>query len=85
MIESSDIKTYAACVIYHTCDIMCIYIFACTASHRGSISAEHGLGFKKAQFIYRSKSQVAVDYMKHLKKLFDPKAILNPYKTLPSE
>ena len=54
-----------------------------TASHKGSISAEHGLGFKKAQYIYHSKSSVAVDFMKNIKKLFDSNNILNPYKTLP--
>lgn len=44
-----------------------------TAKHKGSISAEHGLGFKKSQYIYHSKSKEAVDIMKDLKQLFDPK------------
>ena len=43
-----------------------------TARHRGSISAEHGLGFKKPQYIYHSKSREAVDCMRHIKKVFDP-------------
>ena len=43
-----------------------------TARHKGSISAEHGLGFKKAQYIYHSKSREVVQWMKHVKKLFDP-------------
>ncbi len=44
-----------------------------TAQHRGSISAEHGLGFKKAQFIYHSKSPEAVRMMREIKRVFDPK------------
>jgi len=43
------------------------------AKHKGSISAEHGLGFKKSQYIYYSKSREAVHIMKDLKQLFDPK------------
>lgn len=61
------------------------FVFEWTARHRGSISAEHGLGFKKADYIYYSKSREAVSVMKSLKQLFDPKGILNPYKTLPQK
>ena len=43
-----------------------------TARHRGSISAEHGLGFKIPQYIYHSKSREAVNFMKHIKHVFDP-------------
>ena len=50
---------------------------------KGSISAEHGLGFKKKDFIYYSKSKKAVDMMHQLKDIFDPKGLLNPYKVLP--
>ncbi|XP_064382406.1 D-2-hydroxyglutarate dehydrogenase, mitochondrial-like [Halichondria panicea] len=70
----------------HSTDLLNLiepFVFDWTASHKGSISAEHGLGFKKAQYIYHSKSSVAVDFMKNIKKLFDSNNILNPYKTLP--
>lgn len=43
------------------------------AKHRGSISAEHGLGFKKSKYIYHSKSKEAVTVMKNIKTLLDPK------------
>lgn len=49
----------------------------------GSISAEHGLGFRKRNYIGYSKSSSAVEWMRNLKQLFDPKGILNPYKVLP--
>jgi len=55
-----------------------------TGKHNGSVSAEHGLGFKKKDQIFFSKSQEAVTQMQLLKKVFDPNSILNPYKTIPA-
>lgn len=59
------------------------YVYQWTAKHGGSISAEHGLGLKKANYIHYSKSSPSVDLMKNIKQLLDPKGILNPYKVLP--
>ncbi|XP_048397696.1 D-2-hydroxyglutarate dehydrogenase, mitochondrial isoform X2 [Stegostoma tigrinum] len=60
------------------------YLYEWIAQHYGSISAEHGLGFKKKNCIYFSKPKEAVDLMQQMKAILDPKGILNPYKTLPS-
>ncbi|XP_078266731.1 D-2-hydroxyglutarate dehydrogenase, mitochondrial [Rhinoraja longicauda] len=60
------------------------YLYEWTAQYYGSISAEHGLGFKKKDLIYFSKPRVAVQIMQQMKAILDPKGILNPYKTLPS-
>ncbi|XP_067851744.1 D-2-hydroxyglutarate dehydrogenase, mitochondrial [Heptranchias perlo] len=60
------------------------YLYEWTAQHCGSISAEHGLGFKKKNFIHFSKPKAAVQIMQQMKAILDPKGILNPYKTLPS-
>lgn len=59
------------------------FLYDWVANHKGSISAEHGLGFKKKNFIYHSKSKSAVHLMKDIKRTFDPNMILNPYKVLP--
>ncbi|XP_048360944.1 D-2-hydroxyglutarate dehydrogenase, mitochondrial isoform X1 [Sphaerodactylus townsendi] len=59
------------------------YVYEWTSQYRGSISAEHGLGFKKKHFIHYSKPQEAVLLMQQFKAMLDPKGILNPYKTLP--
>ncbi|XP_049857866.1 D-2-hydroxyglutarate dehydrogenase, mitochondrial isoform X1 [Schistocerca gregaria] len=59
------------------------YVFKWTSQVRGSISAEHGIGFKKPKVMHYSKSQSAIGLMKQIKKLMDPKGILNPYKVLP--
>ncbi|KAF7243280.1 D-2-hydroxyglutarate dehydrogenase, mitochondrial [Varanus komodoensis] len=59
------------------------YIYEWTSQYHGSISAEHGLGFKKKQYIHYSKPKEAVLLMQQFKTMLDPKGILNPYKTLP--
>lgn len=59
------------------------YIFEHTSKLKGSISAEHGIGFKKPKFLGYSKSTEAIQMMKKLKSLMDPNGILNPYKVLP--
>jgi FAD/FMN-containing dehydrogenase len=50
------------------------------ANHQGSISAEHGLGVAKNEFLGYSKSPVMIQMMKSMKKMLDPNGILNPYK-----
>ncbi|XP_054839162.1 D-2-hydroxyglutarate dehydrogenase, mitochondrial [Eublepharis macularius] len=59
------------------------YVYEWTSQYHGSISAEHGLGFKKKHYIHYSKPQEAVLLMQQFKAMLDPKGILNPYKTLP--
>lgn len=59
------------------------FIFEEVSKVNGSISAEHGIGFRKPKYIHYSKDQSAVQLMKDLKQLMDPNGILNPYKVLP--
>ena len=56
------------------------FLYEWVQGHKGSISAEHGLGFMKNTHIHYSKSPSAVRLMKDIKKLMDPNGILNPYK-----
>lgn len=58
-------------------------IYKWTSQFKGSVSAEHGIGLKKRQFVKYSKSGAAIDVMRDLKKAMDPNGILNPYKVLP--
>ena len=51
-----------------------------TESLGGMISAEHGIGLAKKEFLTSSVSPVTVDYMKKIKQIFDPNNILNPDK-----
>ncbi|XP_045414721.1 D-2-hydroxyglutarate dehydrogenase, mitochondrial isoform X3 [Lemur catta] len=60
------------------------HVYEWTAAQRGSVSAEHGVGFKKRDALGYSKPPTALRLMCQLKALLDPKGILNPYKTLPT-
>ena len=44
----------------------------------GAISAEHGIGLMKKQFLPYSKSESEIALMKALKQTMDPQGILNP-------
>lgn len=52
------------------------------ASHRGSVSAEHGIGAMKTGALRYSKDEVSIALMKQVKELFDPRGIMNPGKVL---
>lgn len=56
------------------------YIFERVSEFRGSISAEHGIGFFKNKYIKYSKTENEINIMKSLKSLMDPNGIMNPYK-----
>lgn len=58
------------------------WIYEYVSSHRGSVSAEHGIGQMKAHALRYSKSDVAVDLMRSIKQSLDPNGICNPYKVL---
>eukprot|EP00695_Tsukubamonas_globosa_P002509 TRINITY_DN3656_c0_g1_i1.p2 TRINITY_DN3656_c0_g1~~TRINITY_DN3656_c0_g1_i1.p2 ORF type:complete len:124 (-),score=65.50 TRINITY_DN3656_c0_g1_i1:105-428(-) len=64
-------------------DLIEPFVYEWTASHRGSISAEHGIGVMKPKKLHYSKTDASIEYMKKMKQVFDPKGILNPYKVLP--
>jgi FAD/FMN-containing dehydrogenase len=57
-------------------------IFEIVASRRGSISAEHGVGLLKRDFLGYSRSEDEIALMRGLKALFDPHQILTPDKLL---
>ncbi|CAL9737737.1 D-2-hydroxyglutarate--pyruvate transhydrogenase Dld2p [Monosporozyma servazzii] len=56
------------------------YIYEAVSDLKGSISAEHGIGFQKKKYLHYSKSPVEIKMMKDIKNHFDPHGILNPYK-----
>jgi FAD/FMN-containing dehydrogenase len=57
-------------------------IYKIVLRHGGSVSAEHGVGIVKRDYLPRIKDPVAYDLMKTLKRTLDPKGILNPGKVL---
>jgi len=50
--------------------------------NNGSVSAEHGIGLHKKDYLNTSKSEVEIAIMKQLKTLFDPHQILNPKRII---
>jgi FAD/FMN-containing dehydrogenase len=59
------------------------WVFEWAREKRGSISAEHGVGVMKHQYLHMSKSAETIALMQTLKRVMDPNGILNPYKVLP--
>jgi FAD/FMN-containing dehydrogenase len=51
-------------------------------AHKGSISAEHGIGQLKRDLLAQVKDNTAIEVMRAIKKTLDPKGILNPGKVL---
>jgi FAD/FMN-containing dehydrogenase len=55
-------------------------IFTLVKKHGGSISAEHGIGLLKKDFLHYSRTADELALMRQLKNVFDPNGILNPGK-----
>ncbi len=50
--------------------------------HGGSISAEHGVGLLKRDYLHYSRSAAEIELMRNMKALFDPAGVLNPGKLI---
>lgn len=59
-------------------------LFDYTLELGGTISGEHGVGITKAAYIEKEIGSVELNLMKKIKKVFDPKGILNPGKIFPT-
>jgi FAD/FMN-containing dehydrogenase len=57
-------------------------VFDVVLKYGGSISAEHGIGVMKRDLLPSIKDPVAMELMRALKRMLDPKGILNPGKVL---
>lgn len=58
-------------------------IFELTVSLKGTLSGEHGIGYVQKNYMDIAFSNVQLQLMKGIKKVFDPNGILNPGKILP--
>ncbi|KAI8064596.1 FAD linked oxidase [Gongronella butleri] len=65
-------------------DVFDRFVFEWTLRHGGSISAEHGIGIHKVDFMGQSKAgKNQLPLMHKIKQTLDPRGIMNPYKLLP--
>ena len=55
-------------------------IYQLTIELDGTISGEHGIGIEKKDYLPNVTGTLSIEYMREIKKVFDPKNILNPYK-----
>ena len=60
-------------------------IFRLVLSLGGTISGEHGIGTAKMPYIGMELSPAAIDVMRRIKQVLDPKGVLNPGKIFPKD
>ena len=59
------------------CQIVNKYVFDTVQKYGGSVSAEHGVGMTKKPYLHYSRSETEIDYLRAIKKVFDPNNIMN--------
>ncbi|MBQ5649639.1 MAG: FAD-binding oxidoreductase [Clostridia bacterium] len=56
------------------------HMYAKAKELKGEVSGEHGIGYAKKEYLHRSLDPVSIELMRGIKKVFDPKNLLNPGK-----
>jgi FAD/FMN-containing dehydrogenase len=56
------------------------WVFDIVQRYGGSVSAEHGVGLLKKDYLQYSRSETEIAIMKQIKRAFDPLGIMNPGK-----
>lgn len=69
-------------IIFECIDIHYFYFIV---KNNGSITAEHGVGVSKVNYMNRAKSPVQLALMRTIKNAIDPNGIMNPYKVIPEQ
>lgn len=59
------------------------FVFEFVVSRGGSISAEHGVGQHKRDYLAMQRPPAVLGVMRRVKDMLDPRGIMNPYKVLP--
>ncbi|MFO7763852.1 MAG: FAD-binding oxidoreductase [Wenzhouxiangellaceae bacterium] len=65
------------------CNELSPEVFRLVGRYGGSLSAEHGVGLLKRDYLDLIKARTEIDLMRSIKQVFDPDGILNPGKLLP--
>ena len=75
--ESTSVEDF-----FERCHSISPILFEKIRERRGSISAEHGVGLLKRDFLGYSRSESEISVMRQLKDVFDPHHVMNPGKLL---
>ena len=67
-------------VFFEQCGSVSNQVFSLVQQYGGSVSAEHGVGLLKKPYLNYSRDPQEIEYMRLIKKAFDPNGVLNPGK-----
>jgi FAD/FMN-containing dehydrogenase len=62
------------------CGEVSTWVFEIVQRYGGSVSAEHGVGLLKKDYLHYSRSPAEIAIMRQIKLAFDPQGIMNPGK-----
>jgi FAD/FMN-containing dehydrogenase len=62
------------------CGVVSKAVFEIVQRYGGSVSAEHGVGLLKKDYLHYSRSETEIAIMRQIKLAFDPLGIMNPGK-----
>jgi len=65
---------------FEKCQQVNKWVFDIVERHGGSVSAEHGVGLVKKDYLEITRSAADIDLMRGIKKVFDPNGVMNPGK-----
>jgi FAD/FMN-containing dehydrogenase len=80
-----DSNLHLAVTTHHARDLgkLCEVVYGAVGEHGGSISAEHGVGTLRRDYLHHSRSAAELELMRRLKAALDPHGILNAQRVLP--
>lgn len=65
---------------FEKCGKVSVQVFEIVQRFGGSVSAEHGVGMLKKDYLGYSRSEAEITLMKQIKAAFDPNGVMNPGK-----
>lgn len=67
------------------CSAVSLLLMGVLQQFNGSVSAEHGIGLLKKDYLGYTRQEEDIAYMQGIKAVFDPLGIMNPGKVLPQQ